>query len=205
MSTPRACLGDDVLYRRFLRDAWLGLADSKAALFRPVWDTSILGGLQRELYNGGGYSKDQAADIVDALRSRWPDSVVSAPAELTTRFRPLVGPYAELFAAAVGAGADTLVTNHPGDFPESVCEPNHIVSRSPDHFLRELFFSDPRRLVQILSRTVAEYTEGLTFADFLKGLYFAGVEEFIYVLLDYRSMIDLEALTDEWRSELNRG
>lgn len=205
MSSPRVCLSEQVWRPRFLRAALLALADSNAALFTPVWSTALLDRLALDLLEGGAVSELVARQMISQMRAGWPDSETlpdpGVIAELSQVFRSSTQE-AELLATAVAGGADTLVTWNPGDFSDPVCARCNVFSRSPDRFVRGLFRGDPDRIIQLLTRLVAEDAEPISFRVFLGGLASTGLEHFVYDLLGFRSIVELEALTDEWRENL---
>jgi hypothetical protein len=199
MATGRACLGDDVLRPRFLRDTLLGLADFNAALFSPVWSRGTLDRLEKSLASSSGIGPGVARRIVQHLQAGWPAAEARPEPGLLAALERQIGPDAELLAVAVAAGADSLVTGHPGDFPDAICAPLHVVSLSAEQFLREVFFGNRDDCIQLLARLVAGYTERISFRDLLGGLLVDGLEEFVFDLVGFRPIIELEALTDEWR------
>jgi hypothetical protein len=154
------------------------------------------------LFHGGAVSQAIAQEIIVELRRGWPTAEVVPDPQQIAQLERQLGQHAELVAVAVAGGADTLLARNPGDYPDAVCAPFHVFSRSPDRFIRGIFRGDPDRTIQLLARQVAGDSQGISFREFLGGLASAGLEQFVYDLLGFRSVIELEALADDWRKQL---
>ncbi|HZB98172.1 MAG TPA: hypothetical protein VE219_06200 [Candidatus Sulfotelmatobacter sp.] len=195
MSVARACLAEEVLRPRFLRDALLALAGEKNQLFDPVWSRDVLERLAAHL------PTSIASRLIDDLHAGWPDSQVQPDAAVLSHLEELDAEDADVLATARAAGADTVVTNHPEGFPELICEQLSTLTRSPDAFLNEIFYADRGRVADILAMRVAAYRPPRSFSEFMDALH-PEAPRFVEHLKALRSIFSLEAMTDEWRRAL---
>ncbi|MEU9887541.1 PIN domain-containing protein [Sphaerisporangium sp. NPDC051011] len=141
-----------VLYPAYLRDTLLRLAE--AGLFRPLWSAGILDELDRNLIRAG-IPVQIVQRLVTEMRTAFDDAEIVG-------YEPLIATMTcdhkdrHVLAAAVCAGADTLVTFNVKDFPESSREPYDIELLTPDAFLLWLLDLAPR----IVLRTLRDQAEG---------------------------------------------
>ena len=74
-------------------------------------------------------------------------------------------------AAAVRAGAQTIVTSNMRDFPDAALAPHGIEAQPPDEFLLQLYDLQPQRMVALVHRQAAALTKPpMTFNDILKHI-----------------------------------
>lgn len=197
----RACLSADVLISRYLREVLLALADSSVQLYKPVWSEGELKRFRDGLAKQIG--PESADSIVADLKAYWDDSIVEPDQELAAK-QLLPNPeWNELLATALAGQADTLVTSHPGDFPSQLLPPG-VASLSADEFLTELLHMKAEEVCQIMAGWIGQATDELV-DDYLAGLKEAGAGRFVYELTEYKPLDELEAMADEYRTELRRG
>lgn len=63
-----------------------------------------------------------------------------------------------VLAAAVGVGAQVIVSRNVDDFPPASCEPLSVEAVSPDDFLVDLFHLDPLAALRAVSDQAAALT-----------------------------------------------
>ena len=144
-----AALDTRVLWPSRQRDFLLSLAARD--LFRPVRGAVVLGELAYEesatLVARGeqaGRAEARAAGLIEAMRSR-------SPGALVTGWEPLEGSFdlpdrddEHVVAAAVAAGATSVVTDNLRDFP-AASMPAGIAALSPARFAAAVVEIDPAR------------------------------------------------------------
>ena len=142
-----AALDTCVLWPARQRDFLLSLAAQN--LFRPVWSAVVLAELAYEeaaKLVARGEDREcaaaRAAGLVEAMRSRFPDALI-------TGWQPLEGTFSlpdrndeHVLAAAVTAGADAVVTDNLRDFPATSMPPG-IAALTPARFAAAVIETDP--------------------------------------------------------------
>lgn len=144
-----AALDTCVLWPARQRDFLLSLAAQD--LFRPVWSAVVLAELAYEeaakLVDRGeraDRADARAAGLIEAMRSRFPDALVAG-------WQPLEGTFSlpdpddeHVLAAAVAAGAETVVTSNLRDFPTHLM-PAGVAALTPAAFAAVVVEPDPAR------------------------------------------------------------
>lgn len=130
-----AVLDACVLFPTVLREVLLGAA--AAGAFRPVWSARILEEWARATRRLPLGAEAVARAEIATMRARWPDAEVAVPPDLV---ESLILPDPDdrhVLAAAITAGAGSLVTRNRADFPPRLLAPHQVLLRDPDGFLLE--------------------------------------------------------------------
>jgi hypothetical protein len=146
------------------------LRAAQARLFRPHWSAEILAEVERNLVEQGRASELQAARLVAVLREHFPDAEVAG-------YQPLIAVMTNspkdrhVAAAAVRAGARSIVTANLRDFPAADLTPFGIRALTPDEVLLDLFDAAPSTILRLLEEQAAALRRPtLTVANVLQGL-----------------------------------
>lgn len=132
---PGVVLDANVLVQATVRDTPLRAAE--AGLDLPFWRDRIPPEVARNFGRVAGRAGDaleQAARLLDASRTSFPDSLVTDYAGLLPE---LTNDPADrhVLAAAVRIGATLIVTNNTRHFPARALAPHGIAALTPDGFL----------------------------------------------------------------------
>ena len=114
----------------------------------------ILDEVHRNLMLDAGLSREQADWRLDQMREAFPDATATG----FERLMPVMTNHEKdrhVVAAAIGAGAQVIVTSNLTDFPPEALEPFNIAAQSPDEFLLHLRGLAPRRMAEILREQAA--------------------------------------------------
>ncbi len=147
-----AVLDACVLFSATLRDTLLRAAAVR--LYELYLTDTILEEVSRNVVRRGRMTEERAAHLVEAIRSAFPQALV-------TGFEHLVDQMTNdlkdrhVLAAAVAAGASIVVTHNVRDFPEAAMRQVNVEVRSPDDFLIELFSRHPERMIWVIQRQAA--------------------------------------------------
>jgi hypothetical protein len=127
-----------VLYPFALRDALLYAAYRD--LFAPKWSEQILGEMRRNLVANDTMAEADAANLVEALDSTFPEAMVDSEAidALVVAMRNDVADR-HVAAAAVAAGAEQITTINLKHFQASDLAPFGVEAVHPDKFLMSLW------------------------------------------------------------------
>lgn len=147
----RVVLDACVLYPVSLRDTLLRAAEH--GLYQPVWSELILEEMRRNLVEDRRIDASRSR-LIAQMRLAFPRAEVDVPEDLIAQ---LTNPVEDrhVLAAAVVAGAATIVTANLRDFPRAALEPYGIVAISPDRFLQRLLDVVPSLMLGILREQVA--------------------------------------------------
>jgi len=155
-----------------LRDTLLRLAEPPH-LYLPRWSNDIILETVRTLETNLGVTPAQTAHLVRELELHFGDAWIEG-------YEPLIAAMTNhpkdrhVLAAAVRAGAQTVVTFNLKDFPDTALAPWNVAAQSPDDFLIHQYHLDPEvvvtklreqaerrggieRLLEIHSRTAPEF------------------------------------------------
>lgn len=152
MNRPVAVLDACVLVPIRLATTLLWLAE--AGLFEPLWSDAILEEVQRNLPRVS-VTPEQARRRVAMMRAAFD------PEALVDGFEHLVDDMTchpkdrHVLAAAVAAGADTIVTFNLRDFPEEATGVHDVQAVHPDRFLCQMLAADADTVVDVLRRETA--------------------------------------------------
>jgi len=152
-----AVLDANVLLPAPLRDALLRLAE--ADLYVPKWSERILAEVARNLVESGRTDAGRAARVTETMRAAFPEAMV--PESLIAAIEPVMTNDPKdrhVLAAAVGVGAEVVVSHNLADFPTDACEPLEIEAVSPDDFLVDLHQLDPAAAMHVVSDQAAALT-----------------------------------------------
>src|SRR5579875_2727195 len=144
-----AVLDANVLWPQYLRDALLTAAEYD--LYRGHWTDAILDEARTSLIREGRLTAERAEWTFGEMRRGFPHFLVTG----YERLIPLMmndEKDRHVLAAAVHAGADTIVTFNTKDFPLTSCEPYAIDIDTPDDFLMDLWVSNPSTMARALVR-----------------------------------------------------
>lgn len=135
--TVRAILDANVLYSAFLRDVLLRLA--AADLYRPCWSARIHDEWMRNLLaHRPDLSPARVARTRDRMDAAFPDARVTGHEGLDARFPDVAPGDRHVAAAALGAGANYIVTRNLRDFPPAALGSHGIAAVDPDAFIQML-------------------------------------------------------------------
>jgi hypothetical protein len=155
IATHDATLGACVLVPAVLRDALLYAAP--AGLYRPRWSDMTLAEVERTLLTQGMATAEQAATLIARMQTHFPEArVVGHERQIALMTNHPKDRH--LLAAAVTAGAATIVTSNLRDFPAAALEPHGIEARSPDAFLSALYDREPGLVVRLVRQQAASLT-----------------------------------------------
>ncbi|MBT8225040.1 MAG: PIN domain-containing protein [Dactylosporangium sp.] len=130
--TTVAVLDANVLIPNALCDFLLRLADED--LFQPRWSLTILDEVRRHV----PVPPTAIERRIAFMNAAFEDALV-------TGYEPLIGQTdndpkdRHVLAAAVTAGADSIITCNLRDFPLAACQPHGVVAEHPDAFLLDLW------------------------------------------------------------------
>lgn len=142
-----------VLYPLSIADILMRLAERE--LYDLFWSERILKDLERVMQENGASAK-QAAHRVDAMQRTFEAAMVSE--EVIARLEPAMTNDEgdrHVLAAAVGRGADAVVTANVKHFPPESCEPHGVDVIHPDEFLVSLYDLGPAAVQRIVSEQAA--------------------------------------------------
>ena len=181
-----------VLVPQRLSSLLLTLAEE--GLFEPRWSERLLAETERALTGKLGLSRDRAVRRLAAMREAFPEAAVHGfeplEEELTCHAKDR-----HVLAAAIAAGADTLVTFNVRDFPDQSSQPHGITVTDPDVFLLELMARDGRGCQAAVEREAQRMRRpAMTTQDVLAGVA-SVVPTFANTL--HQAMLDGVAVTSE--------
>ncbi len=133
-----AVLDTNVLLPAPLRDTLLRLAE--ADLYVPKWSERILAELAKNLVESGRTDSERAARVTATMKEAFPEAM--APDSLVSTIEPAMTNDPKdrhVLAAAVGVGAQVVLTHNLEDFLPEACDPLGIEALSPDDFLIDLY------------------------------------------------------------------
>ena len=153
-----AVLDTNVLLPAPLRDTLLRLAE--AELYAPKWGERILGELTKNLVASGRADEKRAARVTQTMAEAFPEAMVPGP--LISAIEPAMTNDPKdrhVLAAAVGIGAQVVVTHNLNDFPSAACRPLGVEAVNPDDFLADLFHLNPPAARRVLADQAAALTK----------------------------------------------
>jgi predicted nucleic acid-binding protein len=167
---------------------------AEEGLFEPRWSERILAETERALTGKLGLSRDRAVRRLAAMREAFPEASVHG-FEFLEDGLSCHPKDRHVLAAAIAAGADTLVTFNVRDFPEESCRPYGITAPDPDVFLWELMARDRRGCQTAVEREAQRMRRPpMTAHDVLAGVA-SVVPTFANTL--HQAMLDGVAVTSE--------
>lgn len=149
-----AVLDTNVLLPAPLRDTLLRLAE--ADLYVPKWSDRILAELAKNLVESGRTDSKRAARVTATMKEAFPEAM--APESLVSTIEPAMTNDPKdrhVLAAAVGVGAQVVITHNLEDFLPEACGPLGVEALSPDDFLVDLHRLDPSAAMQAIADQVS--------------------------------------------------
>ena len=151
MSTFGVVLDANVLLPISLCDTLLRLA--QLGSYRLFWTDLILEEVQRNLVKKRGVSEEKAQHRIAEMKSFFPQSNVPQASFIHLIDVMLNDPKDHhVLAAAVAAGAQTIVTFNLKDFPDTALAPWNVEAQSPDQFLTYQYSLSPDRFINIIQQ-----------------------------------------------------
>ncbi|MCA8884011.1 MAG: PIN domain-containing protein [Rhodobacteraceae bacterium] len=130
-----------VLYPTVPREILFGLAaQGRAELF---WSPRILEEWRRAVLRNAPDDGDLVAAEIAVARARFPGAEVAPDSDVEADLRLPDANDAHVLAAALAAGADSVVTFNLKDFPGRVLARHGVMVRHPDALLLEAFHTAP--------------------------------------------------------------
>jgi predicted nucleic acid-binding protein len=124
-------------------------------LFRPVWTERILEEMAHSLQREGRAHPDRIARTVRLMKESVPHALVEGYETLI----PVMQNDPKdrhVLAAAVRAGAGTIVTNNVRDFPNDSRVPYDMAVHTPDEFLLDLLDLNQTVMAEVLVEQAAQ-------------------------------------------------
>ncbi|WBB75051.1 PIN domain-containing protein [Micromonospora sp. WMMD1128] len=146
--TTIAVLDANVLIPNALCDLLLRLAEEE--LCQPRWSPAILEEVRRHVPVSPAAIERRFA----FMNAAFEDAMV-------TGYEALIDQMdndpkdRHVLAAAVAAGADSIITCNLRDFPLAACEPHGVVAEHPDVVLLDMWAREPRILLRVLGEQAA--------------------------------------------------
>jgi predicted nucleic acid-binding protein len=176
---PRVLPDTNVLFPFSLMDLLLALAEDN--VLDLALTERLLDEWQRVIVREGHRTPETAKKIADLIRTGFASCIVP---EHTYRqhLTGLEGPDPDdlhHMAAAIAAGADTLITWNLADFPATALAPHGVAVSPPDPYLCALLERYPDQILRTVTRMAAEKKRPpLTTLDLIAKLERAGVPTF---------------------------
>lgn len=145
----RVVLDANVLFPFTLRDTLLRVAQH--GLCQVYWSEEILAEATRNLIATGHMNDEQAARLMAAMHSAFPEALVRGHEALIPAM-PNEARDRHVSAAAVKAGAQLIITNNVRDFDPM---PHGVEAQRPDDFLLDLLALAPVDMLALLHRQAA--------------------------------------------------
>lgn len=129
-----------VIYPTVMREMLLGVA--RLGHFTPLWSARILEEWARAAVKLGPEGEVQARAEIALVRAAWPDSEMRAAPGVEARLWLPDPADLHVFAVAVAASADAILTMNRKDFPRNLLAEEGLHRLEPDGFLYELWLRD---------------------------------------------------------------
>jgi predicted nucleic acid-binding protein len=145
-----AVLDACVLVPMALCDLLLRLAEEPAT-YRPVWSEHILTEMTKALTTRLRRSRAQAAWRSQQMIQAFPEAMVPVPPELLRAVECIPDPNdRHVLAAAIMAGAATIVTQNTKHFPKHCLEKYGVICQTADNFLIHQYHLAPQLVLDKL-------------------------------------------------------
>ncbi|MEM9010795.1 MAG: PIN domain-containing protein [Pseudomonadota bacterium] len=152
---PRVLLDANLLVATLMRQILLGAA--RAGALQPLWSSRILEEWARAAGRHGSLAEEMARREIAALTEDWPAAlVVPDPAVAATLVLPDANDV-HVVAAAVGGGAEILLTRNIRDFPTRILARHGLLRRDPDGFLRDWWAEAPEAAEAVVADVVRAF------------------------------------------------
>lgn len=178
--TTIAILDANVLIPNALCDFVLRLAEED--LLQPRWSPAILDEVRRHV----PVAPEAIERRIAFMNAAFGDALVTGYEALVDRMDNDPKDR-HVLAAAVVAGADSIITCNLRDFPLAACRPHGVVAEHPDAVLLDLWAREPRTLLRVLGEQAASTGRRgvqLTVDQLLDYLARAGASKFAAVARD---------------------
>lgn len=143
---------------------------AEQSLFEVRWSAEILNETRRALVTKLGIDPARADRRIQAMRSAFPEAEVAGYEGLQDGLECDPKDW-HVLAAAITAGAQSLVTLNLKDFPPEACEPHGVATRDPDFFLLDLYLDDDEACERAVDREAGRMLHPpLTRTDVLAGV-----------------------------------
>ncbi|HWO15161.1 MAG TPA: PIN domain-containing protein [Solirubrobacterales bacterium] len=122
----------------------------------PKWSERILAEVTKNLVESGRTDAERAARVTETMAAAFPEAMV--PASRVSTIEPAMTNDPKdrhVLAAAVGVGAEIVVSHNLKDFPPAACDPLGIEALGPDDFLTDLYQLDPAAAARAVSDQAA--------------------------------------------------
>jgi hypothetical protein len=119
-------------------------------LYEPRWSPAILDEVRRHV----PVSPEAIDRRIAFMNAAFEDALVTGYESLIDQMRKDPKDR-HVLAAAVAAGADSIITCNLRDFPLAACEPHGVVAEHPDSVLLDLWAREPRILLRVLGEQTA--------------------------------------------------
>jgi predicted nucleic acid-binding protein len=163
-----AVLDANVLIPAAPRDTLLRAAE--AGLYQLRWSENILDEVYRNLVEHRLTTADDARNLLDVMRSFFPEALVSGYDHLMAIMTNDLKDH-HVLAAAVHTHADIIVTENFNDFPAPTLSPYGIEAQAIDTFLVNLHDRSPASMARIIREQAADLDyPPMTPAELLDGL-----------------------------------
>ncbi len=136
----RIVLDTCVIYPTVMREMLLGVA--RLGHFTPLWSARILEEWARAAVKLGPVGEIQARAEIALVRAAWPASEIPAAPGVEARLWLPDPADLHVFAVAVAASADAILTMNRKDFPRNLLAEEGLQRLEPDGFLYELWQRD---------------------------------------------------------------
>lgn len=180
-----AVLDANVLFPASLRDTLLRAGE--AGLYQMYWTDEILEEVRRNLIKTGFATEAQARHLLEAINENLGDRFIKLEYQSLIPSMTNDPKDRHVLAAAVAAGAKTIVTSNLRDFPLRATQPYHIEAVHPDEFLMRLFNRQAEIVVKlIITQSQAQRRPPKTLMMLLDELEKAGpLPRFTYAIRAY--------------------
>jgi len=130
-------------------DTLLRLAE-EPAFYTPKWSAGILQEVGRVLGEKRGYSSEQVQRRLAAMKSMFPDAMVTGYVDLIDAM-PNDPKDRHVLAAAVRCGAHAIVSDNVKHFPENALAPYGLECLTADAFIAHQYYLDPDTFISVLT------------------------------------------------------
>jgi predicted nucleic acid-binding protein len=148
-----ALLDANVLWPAALRCTLIRAA--LRGLYRPVWTERILDEMANSLLRGGRVREERIRQTVELMQTALPHAHITGYEELEQAMKNDPKDR-HVLAAAVRAGAGTVVTRNVRHFPEATRTPYGIDVHTPDDFLLDLWDLNAPIMAEVLAEQAAQ-------------------------------------------------
>ena len=150
---PRLFLDANVLYPALLRDLLLRLAVE--GVCQVHWSAEVQREWKRHLVDDAGYPEDVITRTQMRMNAAFPNAQISGYEERTVHLQLPDPADRHVLAAAIQAGASSLVTFNLKDFPVEVLAQYGLAALHPDVLMARLWAASPDGCLRARAKLVA--------------------------------------------------